>query len=109
MNKDKILAKIEPMVNHEFLIETKREVVTNFSLQTNTIRVTTDKRTRTFSEDQFFDWAKKCLPVQSDSEELMDQIQSFEEERKSLPDSYKKKKTKPWSINHHSLRRIFLI
>lgn len=91
MNKNKILAKIDPMVGREFLIETKTETITDYSLQANTITVTTDKRTRTFSEDQFFDWVKKCLPVQGDSEELLDQIKEFEAEKKNLPDPYKKK------------------
>jgi hypothetical protein len=70
MNKNKILAKIEPMVGKQFMIDGIVERITFYILQQNSISVETDSRKRSFSEDQFMEWAKKCLPVQDDLEVL---------------------------------------
>lgn len=66
MNKNRILAKLESMVGHQYMIDGHTERIMLYSMTDTTITVETDRRKRSFSEDQFMEWVKSCLPVEDD-------------------------------------------
>lgn len=74
MNKIRITAKIETMLGKQYMIDGIVERIVTYNLAVNSIKVTTDTRDRSFSEDQFTDWVKRCLPVQDDIEVLQEEM-----------------------------------
>ncbi len=55
MDQNRILLKIERMIGNEFMIEGFNETVKSYSFNKNSVTVGTDKRKRTFSEEQFME------------------------------------------------------
>lgn len=70
------------MIGHQFMIDGRVERIMNYQIKENSISVDTDKKPRSFSEDQFMDWAKKCLPVQDDIEVLEEDLKPSRELKK---------------------------
>lgn len=69
MNNPRVLAKIETMIKQYFLIDGMEEMVLQYKLMPNTIKVTTDRYTREFSAEQFHEWAQKCIPLNTTNTE----------------------------------------
>jgi hypothetical protein len=79
MNKIKITAKIEMLLGRQYMIDGFVERIVSYQLKENHITVKTDKKDRSFSEDQFMAWAKRCMPVQDDIDALEEEMQPSKE------------------------------
>lgn len=85
MNQKTITNKLEPMIGKQFLIGTNPERIVSYKFDQSHVKLITDKRTRSFDEDQLFDFIKtQCLDMEEDFEEMTMQVSNH---GKNLPAS----------------------